>query len=324
MKTIQLGVTALVIAISNGAYAQLDVNKPITIIVPYAAGGPTDMVARTLATALSRQLKDEPVKVENVGGAGGTYGAAKASKAAPDGYTLLLNNIAQATAPALYPKLTFDPVTDFEPIGEVVNVPMTLIGRRSLQVPTFKELVSYMRKNKDTVKIANAGVGSASFMCGLLLLSKLEVPIQTIPYKGTALAMKGLQGGQVDIMCDQTTNTMEDIQSKAVNVYGVTTKARLSKLPEVPTMTELGAPDVQMLVWHGLFAPKGTPQATINHLSQALQGALLDPAFTAKMSELGADVVSRSAAQPHALRALLKSEIERWGPLIRKAGIYAE
>jgi tripartite-type tricarboxylate transporter receptor subunit TctC len=230
----------------------------------------------------------------------------------------------QATAQALYPKLGYDPVTDFEPVGLIVNVPMTLVARPGLAPSNFKELLAYMREKKDQVKIGNAGIGSASHLCGLLLTSRLGLAAQTMPYKGTGPALKGLEAGQIDVLCDQTSNTMADIKGDKIKVYGVTSKARLAALPNVPTMAEDGLAGFEILVWHALYAPKGTPKAVVEQLSGYAQASLKDPEFKAAMAALNADLVGADSAKPEALRTYLKAEIEKWTPIIKKAGVYAE
>ncbi|MES2261198.1 MAG: tripartite tricarboxylate transporter substrate-binding protein [Pseudomonadota bacterium] len=318
------GLTSLLLCfVAGNAVAQNYPAKPVTLIVPYAAGGPTDVVARALASALANTLKS-PVEVVNVGGAGGTYGALKVAKSAPDGYTLLLNHIGQATAAALYPKLTYDPVGDFEPIGLIVNVPMTVIARSSLGASNFKELSTYLTQAKAVAKIGNAGIGSASHLCGLQLLSRLNLATQTIPFKGTGPAMASLQAGNIDVMCDQVTNTMGEVKASKVKVYGVTTHKRIDALPSVPTLDESGLQGFEVIVWHGLYAPKGTPKPIIDKLTATLQLSLKEPAFKTHMAELGADIVPADGARPEALRALLKSESGKWTQIIKKAGVYAE
>ena len=316
-----LAISASLLSGTSGA--QDAAPKPVTMIVPYAAGGPTDAVGRSLATAMAKALKNS-VDVSNVGGAGGTLGALKTAKSAPDGNTILLNHIGQATSAALYPKLMYDPVGDFEPIGLVVNVPMTLIARNSLAPTTFKELVAYLAQAKDSAKIGNAGVGSASHLCGLLLLSHLNLATQTIPFKGTGPALASLEAGHVDVLCDQVSNTLPAIKAGKVKVFAVATKKRFDELPNVPTVAENGVPGFEVIIWHALFAPKGTPKPVIDKLVAALQQALKDPGFKSRMSELGADIVPADSARPDALRSLLKAETEKWAPIIKKAGVYAE
>ena len=305
------------------AQAQDYPSKPINIVVPFAAGGPTDIVARSLAQVMSKSLK-QPMIVDNAVGAGGTIGTTKVAKAAPDGYTLLLMHIGFSTAPALYRSLQYDAVKDFEPIGLVVDVPMTLIGKPTLAANDLAGLIAYVKANKDKVTYANAGLGSASHLCGLLFLSTIQADITTVPYKGTAPAMNDLLGGQVDFMCDQTTNTSGQIKAGKVKAYAVTSKVKVAALPNLPTVAESGLPGFEVVVWHGLWAPKGTPKPVVDKVTAALQEAIRDTGFGTRMTELGANVVPADRARPDALRAHVKSEVDRWGPIIKKAGVYAD
>ncbi len=305
------------------AEAQDYPKKPITVVVPFAAGGPTDTVARLLGVSMGKSLKTQ-ILVENVGGAGGTIGAARVAKAPPDGYTVLLHHIGQSTAPALYRKLPYDVTTDFEPVGLVNEVPMTLVARKDFPPKDLRELIAYVKANKDKVSYANAGLGAASHLCGMLFMSAIDTDLTTVPYKGTGPAMNDLLGGQVDFMCDQTTNTTSQIRASKIKVYGVTTKARVPSLPDVPTLHEAGLPNFEVSVWHALYAPKGTPPAIVAQLTKGLQDALRDATVKQRFAELGAEPVAESRATPEALRAHLKAEIAKWGPIIRKAGVYAD
>jgi len=298
-------------------------SKVITIIVPFSAGGPSDTVARLLAQAMSTSLKTQVI-VENVAGAGGTIGAARVATSSPDGYTLFVHHIGQATAPTLYRKLPYNPITDFEPIGLINDGAMTLVSKKDFPPKDLKDLIAYVKANKDKVNLANAGVGSASHLAGLLFMSEIETVLTTIPYKGTGPAMNDLLGGQVDFMIDQTTNTTSHIKAGKINVYAVTTAQRLPSMPTVPTMKEAGLPKYQMTVWHALYAPKATPKPIIDKLAKALQEALKDANLKQRYAELGAEVVAQDQATPEALRAHLKAEIEKWGPIIKKAGVYAD
>ena len=305
------------------AHAQTYPTKTITMIVPFAAGGPTDTVARLVAQSMGTKLKQQII-IENVGGAGGTIGAARVAKAAPDGYTLFLHHIGQSTAPALYRKLSYNAQTDFEPIGLVTDVPMTIVARKDFPAKDFKEFLSYVKANKDKITYANAGVGSASHLCGMLFMTAIGTDLTTVPYKGTGPAMNDLLGGQVDFMCDQTTNTTSQIKSGKIKAYGVTTKTRLASMPDLPTLSEAGLPGFEVAVWHGMYAPKGTPKPIIDTLASALQSALKDPNVKQRFNDLGTEPVAEKRATPEALRAHVKSEIERWSPIIAKAGVYAD
>jgi len=297
-------------------------SKVVTIVVPFSAGGPSDTVARLLAQALSTPLKNQII-VENVGGAGGTIGAARVAKARPDGYTLFVHHIGHATAPTLYRNLPYDSIRDFDPIGLINDGAMTLVARKDFPAGNLRELLAYVKANKDKVNMANAGVGSASHLCGILFMSAIQTDFTTIPYKGTGPAMNDLLGGQVDFMCDQTTNTTSQIKAGRIKVYGVTTKNRSASLPNVPTMSEAGLPNFEISVWHALYAPKGTPKPIIDKLSRALQEALKDPVLKQRYADLSADPVAQNRATPEALRLHLKSEINKWGPVIKKAGVFA-
>ena len=310
-------------AVATSASAQNYPTKTITMIVPFAAGGPTDTVARLVAQSMGNTLKQQII-IENVGGAGGTIGAARVAKAAPDGYTIFLHHIGHSTAPGQYRKLSYNAMGDFEPIGLVTDVPMTLIAKKDFPAKDFKELLAYVKANKSKVTYANAGLGSASHLCGMLFQTAIGVDLTTVPYKGTGPAMNDMLGGQVDLMCDQTTNTTSQIKSGKVKVYGVTTKERLASMPNVPTMSEAGLPGFEVAVWHGMYAPKGTPRPVIDTLSNALRTALKDPTVKQRFADLGTEPVADKRATPEALRTHLKAEIDRWGPIITKAGQYAD
>jgi tripartite-type tricarboxylate transporter receptor subunit TctC len=313
----------LLSALAIVAGAQDYPNKSVTIIVPFAAGGPTDTLARNLGVTLTNTLKQQVV-VDNSGGAGGTIGINKVAKAKNDGYTLLLMHIGMSTAPALYRKLPYDTMNDFEFIGQVADVPMTLIAKTSLPPDNLKDLIAYVKTNKAKLNLANAGLGAASHLCGLLFTSAIKTELTTIPFTGTAPAMVALMGGQVDLMCDQTTNTSQQIKSGKVKVYGVTTRTRVPSLKFVPTLDEAGLPKFEIAVWHGFYAPKGTPKPVIDKLVASLQTAVQDATFKARLAELGAEAVPLNKANPQALRTHLQAEINKWGPVIKNAGIYAD
>ena len=298
-------------------------SKPITMVVPFAAGGPTDTVGRLLAVPLTKILKQQ-ILIDNAAGAGGTIGAGKVTKAPADGHTILLYHIGMATSPALYRRLAFDPLKSFEYIGVVNDVPMTILARKGFPAKNLKEVIAYVKANKSKVTLANAGLGAASHLCGLLFQAAIDTDLNTIAYKGTAPAMTDLLGGHVDLLCDQTTNTTAQIQADKVQVYAVTTKARLASLPNVPTALEAGLPNFEISIWHALYAPKGTPKPAVDKLVQALQEALKDANVKTKFAELGAEPASAARATPEGLQTLLKSEIDRWTPLIKKAGVYAD
>ena len=324
MKTTLLrSVACLAIFGSAMAHAQTYPTKTITMIVPFAAGGPTDTVARLVAQSMGTKLKQQII-IENVGGAGGTIGAARVAKVNPDGYTLFLHHIGQSTAPGLYRKLTYNAIDSFEPIGLITDVPMTVVARGNFPAKDFKEFLAYVKANKAKVTYANAGLGSASHLCGMLLMTAMGTDLTTVPYKGTGPAMNDLLGGQVDFMCDQTTNTTSQIKSGKIKAYAVTTKTRVPSLPNLPTLNEAGLPGFEVAVWHGMYAPKGTPKPIIDTLASALQTALKDPVVKQRFADLGTEPVPENRARPEALRAHLKSEIDRWGAIIKKAGVYAD
>jgi len=307
----------------TSAIAQDYPSKPITLIVPFAAGGPTDVLARNLGAALTPTLK-QTIVVDNAGGAGGTIGINKVAKARNDGYTLLLMHIGMSTSPALYRKLPYDTLNDFEYIGQVADVPMTLLGKKALPPNNLNELLPYMKANKDKLNFAHSGIGSASHLCGLLFMSRVETDLTTIAYKGTAPAMSELIGGQVDLTCDQTTNTTAQIKAGTVKTYGVTSSRRVPSLKEIPTLAEQGLKNFDVVVWFGMYAPKDTPKPVLDKLVAALKVAVQDATFKARLAELGAEPVPLSKATPESLRSHLKAEIDKWTPIIKKAGVYAD
>lgn len=320
-----LAVTAIAAAslVSASAHAQTYPERTITMVVPFAAGGPTDTVARLVAESMSKDLGQQIV-VENVGGAGGTLGAGRVAQADPDGYTVLLHHIGMATSATLYRKLAYDTLNAFEYVGLVTDVPMTIVARKDFEPTDLKGLVEYVKANKESVTVANAGIGAASHLCGMMLMSAIQTPLTTVPYKGTGPAMTDLLGGQVDIMCDQTTNTTKQIQGGTIKAYAVTSPARLKVLPDVPTAIEGGLADFQVGIWHGLYAPKGTPADVTERLSKSLQVALKDPNVVARFAELGTEPSAEADATPAALKAKLETEIARWKPVIEAAGQYAD
>jgi putative tricarboxylic transport membrane protein len=315
--------TVLLIAASAAAFARNYPARPVTLYVPYAAGGPTDTVARVVAQAMTKPL-GQTVLVENRPSSGGFLAPEQVKSAKPDGYTILIHHIGMATIPALYRQPKFDPLTDFEYIGLINDVPMTIIARQNFPAKDFKEFLSYIKANKAKVTLANAGIGAASHLCGLLFMSAIQTDFLTVPYKGTGPAMNDLLGGQVDFMCDQTTNTTSQIKGGKVRAYAVTSPKRVPSLPDIPTLQELGVKGADVSIWHALYAPKGTPKPAIDKLVAALQAALKDPAVNQRFAELGAVSVSLDRANPAALQRFLKSEIDKWGPIIKKAGQYAD
>lgn len=317
---------ATTLAISTAAFSAQAQNYPertITMVVPFAAGGPTDTVTRLVAESMSKDLGQQVI-VENVGGAGGTLGAGRVATADPDGYTLLLHHIGMATSATLYRKLAYDTLNGFEYVGLVTEVPMTIVARKDLEPTDLKGLIEYAKANKDTVTVANAGIGAASHLCGMLFMSAIETPLVTVPYKGTGPAMTDLLGGQVDIMCDQTTNTTKQIQAGTIKAYAVTSPERLDVLKDLPTTKEAGLDGMEVGIWHGIYAPKGTPAEITERLSKSLQLALNDQNVVARFAELGTKPSPDSDATPAALKAKLESEVARWKPIIEAAGQYAD
>jgi len=314
---------AALVVLAQGAYAQDYPAGPITVVVPFSAGGPTDTVTRLVAEPMAKELGQQVI-VQNVGGAGGTLGATQVAKASADGYTLLLHHIGMSTAPSLYPDLAFDPVKDFAPIGLVTSVPMTIIARKDFPPNTLQELIAYVKEHKDEVTYANAGIGAASHLCGMLFMEAIDTELVTVPYQGTGPAMTDLLGGQVDFMCDQTTNTTGQIRGGEVKAYAVTSPDRLENLPDVPTTAEAGLPDFQLGIWHGLYAPAGTPQPALDKLEAALQTAVADPTVAERFAELGTAPATPDQVTPAALADLLGNQIELWKPLIAAAGAKAQ
>jgi tripartite-type tricarboxylate transporter receptor subunit TctC len=321
----KLAVAAAFALLSSAAWANYP-DKPITIVVPFAAGGPTDKVARDLAEVIRKGLNNQTVLIENVGGAGGTLGAAKVAKAAPDGYTILLHHIGMATAPALYRTLPFKVMEDFEFMGMINDVPMTIVGRPTLPAANFAELRKWVDANKGKINLAHAGLGAASHLCGILFQQALGADMTTVPYKGTAPAMTDLLGGQVDLMCDQTTNTTGQIESGKVKAYAVTTLKPLTTpaLAKLPTLDSQGVKGFNMTVWHGLYAPKGTPKSVVDTVNAALRTALKDPEFIKREEALGAVVITDNRVSPAEHKKFVEAEIAKWGPAIKAAGQYAD
>ena len=304
--------------------------KPVTFVVPFAAGGPTDRVARDLAEAMRKAMGGSAnFVVENVNGAGGTIGMAKIAKAAPDGHSLLVHHIGMAAAPGLYRKLSFKVADDFEYLGMINEVPMTLIGKPQLPANTYRDFENYIRTNAGKLNIAHAGLGSASHLCGLMWQSRLQATeaMTTIPFGGTAPAMNALVGGQVDVMCDQTTNTTGQIEAGRVKAFAVTTAKPLSShklLKDYPTLNDMGMKGFDLTIWHGMYAPKGTPPAVLAQLNTALKIALKDPEFIKKQEGLGAVVVTDKRVEPANHKAFVVAETAKLKPVIEAAGKFAD
>lgn len=324
-KTLFAGIAAVVSAGtllgSNIASAQKDwPTKSISLVVPFAAGGPTDSIARLIAVPMGQSL-GQTVVVENVPGAGGTIASTKVARAAPDGYTIYIHHMGMATAQALYDKLPYDPMTSFEYIGQVADVPMVLLGKKDLPANNFKELEAYIKANGSKVTMANAGPGAVSQLCGLLFQSRMGVKLTNIPYKGTGPALTDLLGGQVDLLCDQTTQTIPYIKDGRVKAFGTTTMKRLPAIPNVPTLNEQGLKGFEVKVWHGVYAPKGTPQPILDKINTALKKALNSPDVKKRLEDANIDIVPAEKTSAKGLKDHLEKEINVWGPVIRKANI---
>ncbi len=325
-KLFKLSLAATAVLMAAGAQAQAFPAKPITLIVPFAAGGPTDKVARDLAEAMRKPLHGATIVVDNAAGAGSTIGTAKAFRAPPDGYTLLVAHIGMATTATLYrnPGFKYD---EFEYLGMINEVPMVVVGKPGLAANNWAELSSWIGQNKNKVNLANAGLGAASHLCGLMLQNALKVELTTVPYKGTAPAMTDLLGGQVDIMCDQTTNTTSQVEGKKIKAYAVSTAKRLTTpavYKDLPTLDEAGLKGFDVSIWHGLYAPKGTPAAVVATLNEALKAALKDPEFVKKQEGLGAVVVHDGRVNPAEHKKFVAAEVTKWGAVIKAAGQYAD
>jgi len=295
-------------------------DRAVTLVVPFAAGGPVDIAARSLADAMVGPL-GQTIVVANKGGAGGSIGTAHVANSAPDGYTVLMMHVGFTTAPSLYKNPGYDPYTSFQPIGMSIEVPMTLIARSDFPADNIQELLEYFKTHKDTVALGNAGVGSASHLCDIMLMNALGVDLLTVPYKGTGPAMNDLLGKRLDVICDQSTNTTQYIKGGMVKAYAVTSQQRVPALPDLPTLREAGLPDLELGIWFGLWAPKGTPQPAVDTLSAALRAALADPDFQRRMAAMGANTLPVSMANPQTLARKVEQQVPFWNDLFRKSGI---
>jgi tripartite-type tricarboxylate transporter receptor subunit TctC len=301
--------------LSDEALAQSYPTRPIKMIVPFAAGGPTDITGRTLADALSRRL-EQPVIVENFGGAGGNVGAERAAQSAPDGYTVLFTNISIAVSPSLYPKLAYDPVEDFVSIGIAVLSSTMLVARPSFANVSFGDFIAYLKSNGEKIAAANTGPGGPSFLCESLLMRQLHTRFNLIPYQGTGPAMIDVAAGRADIVCDAVITASVQAKAGSVKAYGIVGDARSPLVPDLPTLAEQGLPNVAIEVWSGLYAPKGTPQPVIDRLSEALQATLSDPDFQRKSVAVGQEIPPAELRTPAGAAKFLRSEIEKWAPLL--------
>ena len=314
---------AALAAVGSQVSAQSYPTKPVVLVVPFAAGGPTDVVARMISAPMGKSL-GTTVVVENTVGAGGTIASQRVAKSNPDGYTVLIHHMGMATAPALYRRLPFDPLASFEYIGQALDVPMTMLARKDFPAENLQQLIAYVKANKDKVTLANAGLGAVSHLCGMMFMSAIATDLTTVPYKGTGPAMTDLLGGQVDLLCDQTTQTVPMIRDGRVKIYGVASTSRLAALPSVPTLDEQGLKGFEVKVWHGVYAPKGTPRDIPEKLTRALREALTDAAVVKRMADLSSDIPPADKISPEGLRTHLQAEIAKWGPVIKKAGVFAD
>jgi tripartite-type tricarboxylate transporter receptor subunit TctC len=305
------------------AHAQDYPNRPITMVVPFAAAGPGDIIARLVAEAMRRSLGQEVIVV-NAGGAGGTIGTARVAQAKPDGYTILLGHVGQSTMSSLYKSLTFDPVQSFDTIGLITDVPMTIVGKADLAPKDMKELVTYVRERPDQINYAHSGLGSVAHLCGLMFMGATKTKMTVIPYKGGGEVTKDLLAGRIDVYCEPATGTTANIQAGRIKPYAVTTKRRVSTIPDVPTTAEAGFPEIGITTWYGLYAPKGTPATAIDKLASALQGALKDDNVKTRFAQLSMEPVSQDQATPAFLAAKLKSEVAYWSKLLKEAGVQPE
>jgi tripartite-type tricarboxylate transporter receptor subunit TctC len=322
-QTVRQAAFIVSLVLAGSAGAQSYPTKPITLVVPFSAGGPTDVVARLLGAAMGKTL-GQTVLVENKTGAGGTISATYTARATPDGYTFLIHHNGMATAPALYRKLSYKPLADFEYVSQVVDVPMTVVGRKDLPANDFKELQVWAKAQGDKINLAHAGLGAVSHLCGVLLRQAMGVEMTTVPFQGTGPAMNALLAGQVDLLCDQTTSTTPFIKAGSVKLYGVTTSSRLKTLPDTPTLQEQGLKGFQVVVWHGIYAPKGTPKEAIDKFGVALRTALKDPTVVQRLTDLGAVIPSDEKLSPEGLKSWLDQETQRYGPVIKAAGQFAD
>jgi tripartite-type tricarboxylate transporter receptor subunit TctC len=306
----------------GAASAQPYPSRPITVVVPAAAGGPTDTVARLIAEPMGRTLGQQLI-VENAGGAGGTIGVGRVAKAPGDGYTLLVWHIGQSTAPSLYDNLRYDVFKDFDPIGRITDVPMTIVGKKDLAAGNIGELVAWLKQKQADVTYAHAGIGSAAHLCGLMFMSALDIKMTAVIYRGTGPAMNDLVGGQFDMMCDQTTGTASQIKADKIKGYAATTLTRIPLLADLPTLDESGLKGFNVSAWHALWAPRGLPDEVVAKLTAALQGALKDPTVIERFAGLATVPVSQDLATPAALKAQLESEVAKWSTVIKAAGVKA-
>jgi tripartite-type tricarboxylate transporter receptor subunit TctC len=322
LRFVRTALSLLLAATAFQAWAQDFPNRPITMVMPYAAGGPGDTITRLFAGAMQKHLGQQIV-VDNTAGASGSIGTAKVARSQPDGYTLLMIHVSHATNLSMFKNLPYHPVDDFEPIGRATSGPMVIVARNDFPAKNLNDFVAYLKANGEKVSLAHAGVGSASHLCGLMMMNALGVKLNEIPYKGTAPALTDLIGGQVDILCDQTSGTVPSVKSGRIKAYASAGKARLPQLPEVPAITDAGVQGFDINISFGLYAPKGTPKPALDQLTSALQKSVTDPEVQQRLDAMGIAPVSADQARPEALRAHLKNEIDTLGSLLLKSGVKA-
>ena len=310
------------VAASASLWAQDFPSRPITMVMPYAPGGPGDTITRVFAAAMQKQLGQQIV-VDNPAGASGSIGTARVARSKPDGYSLLMIHVSHATNLAMYKNLSYHPVDDFEPIGRATSGPMVVVARNEFPARDLPDFIAYLRANQAKVSLAHAGVGSASHLCGLMLMNALGVKLNEIPYKGTGPALNDLMGGQVDVLCDQTSGTVPPVKAGKIKAYAAAGLARLPTLPNVPAMNEAGVNGLDISISFGLYAPKGTPQPVVEKLTAALQKSVADPEVRARLDGMGVTAVGVELATPQALRDHLRHEIDVLGGLLTKAGVKA-
>jgi tripartite-type tricarboxylate transporter receptor subunit TctC len=321
MKRYFAALAAVLALLAGPAFAQNYPTRPVTIIVPFAAGGPTDIVARIVAEYYSKTLGQQFI-VENVAGAGGTTGITRAAQAKPDGYTIAMGHMGtHGAAPALYPNLKYDPTKDFEPIGMAAGTPILIVARKDFPAANLKEFIARAKDTGTRLSQAHAGVGSVSFTTCTLFTSLIGVKHhRVVAYRGTGPALNDLVGGQVDYMCDQIVNLTEQIKGGAIKAYAIATDERSPALPDVPTTTEAGLPEYKVSAWNALFAPKGTPKEIVTKLNETLSKGLDDPATRKRLLDLGSVLPEGKGRTPEALAELVKSEVARWTPILKAAG----
>lgn len=319
----RIGVTLCAAALALQATAQDFPAKPITLVMPYAPGGPGDVITRVFAGAMQKTLGQQVV-VDNPAGASGSIGSAKVARARPDGYTLLMIHVSHATNLSMYKSLPYHPMEDFEPIGRATSGPMLIAARNGFPARNLSEFVAYARANAPKISLAHAGVGSASHLCGLMLMNALGVKFNEIPYKGTAPALNDLLGGQVDLLCDQTSGTVPSVKAGKIQAYAAAGRTRIPSLPDMPAIAEAGVQGMDINISFGMYAPKGTPKPVLDKLSAALQAAVQDPEVRQRLEGMGISAVPVELARPEALRAHLRTEIDTLGGLLVKAGVKPE